>query len=96
MVDPKFIASFITNDPNVFNEDMRLRILYEKELTSKKRKSLSDSDFAIPDKRKYPIHDKSHARNALSRVSQYGTPEEKSKVRAAVKNKYPDIGQDED
>lgn len=61
-------------------------------LTSKERNSLPSSDFAIPSKREYPIEDKSHARNALSRVSANGTPSEKKEVRAAVHSKYADIG----
>ena len=56
------------------------------------RKSLSAKDFAEPDKRKYPIEDKAHARNALSRVAQSGTPAEKAKVNRAVKKKYPSVG----
>lgn len=63
-------------------------------LTPKGRKNLPDSAFAIPEDRAYPIQDASHARNALSRVSQYGTPEEKRRVRAAVHRKYPNIGDD--
>jgi hypothetical protein len=61
-------------------------------LTSKKRKSLKKSSFALPSKRKYPIHDKAHARNALFRVAQHGSAAEKKKVRAAVKKKFPSIG----
>lgn len=60
-------------------------------LTSSKRNALPSSVFALPG-RKYPIEDKSHARNALSRVSQNGTPAEKAKVRAKVHAKYPNIG----
>lgn len=60
-------------------------------LTSKQRNSLPSSSFAGPD-RSYPIEDKAHARNALSRVSQYGSPAEKARVRAKVHAKYPDIG----
>lgn len=60
-------------------------------LTTKKRKSLSDESFAIPEERKYPIYDEEHARNALARVAQFGTEEEKKRVRAAVKKKYPSI-----
>lgn len=60
-------------------------------LTNKKRKRLKTSSFAIPSKRKYPIADKSHARNALSRVAQHGTSREKAQVRRAVKRKYPSI-----
>lgn len=61
-------------------------------LTPKKRKALPKSTFAMPAKRAYPIHDASHARNALSRVAQHGTPAEKKKVKAAVARKYPGIG----
>jgi len=71
---------------------MRLRQIVEKKLTTKARKNLDDSSFVFPGERRYPIHDKSHARNALSRVSQHGSPAEKKKVRAAVKRKYPDVG----
>jgi hypothetical protein len=64
-------------------------------LTSKTRKGLDDSEFVFPKERRYPIHDLAHARNALARVSQHGTPEEKAKVRAAVKKRYPNIVVDE-
>jgi len=64
---------------------------FEKELTTKTRKDLPDSAFVFPGERKYPIHDIAHARNALARVSQHGTPEEKAKVRAAVYRKYPEL-----
>jgi len=39
-------------------------------LSTEARKGLSDSDFALPEKRKYPIHDKAHVRNALARAAQ--------------------------
>lgn len=61
-------------------------------LSYKARKRLPSTAFAEPKKRKYPIEDKSHARNALARVSQYGSPAEKRKVRSAVHKKYPSIG----
>ena len=60
-------------------------------LTTKQRKALPKSDFALGGGR-YPIEDKNHARAALSRVAQHGTPSEKAKVRAKVHAKYPDIG----
>ena len=40
------------------------------ELSTKSRKKLPDSKFAEPDKRKFPIEDKAHARNAKARASQ--------------------------
>lgn len=61
-------------------------------LTTKKRNKLSKKSFAEPGKRAYPINDKSHARNALARVSQFGSSSEKATVRAAVHKKFPGIG----
>ena len=60
-------------------------------LTTKGRKRIKKSNFALPAQRKYPIHDLPHARNALARVAQYGSSGEKSKVRAAVYKKYPSL-----
>jgi len=61
-------------------------------LTAAKRRALPRKAFALPKAKAYPIEDPSHARNALSRVSQYGTSEEKATVRAAVHRRYPGIG----
>jgi hypothetical protein len=64
------------------------------ELTGKKRQSLPKQSFAIPEKRAYPIHNAAHARNALARVSQHGSPAEKRRVTAAVRRRYPSIGKE--
>lgn len=56
------------------------------------RKHLPSESFAIPESRSYPIHDESHAKNALARVSQFGSDSEKARVRAAVHRRYPAIG----
>lgn len=65
-------------------------------LTAATRARIPKKDFALPKKNKgkggYPIEDKAHARNALSRVSQFGSSSEKAAVRAKVHRKYPDIG----
>jgi hypothetical protein len=61
-------------------------------LSTSDRAALPEQDFAGPD-RSYPIPDASHARNALSRVSQFGYPGLKEKVRAAVRRKFPSIGE---
>lgn len=61
-------------------------------LTTAQRNALPDSAFAEPAQRKYPINDPSHRRNALSRVSQFGSASEKKAVRAAVKRRQPSIG----
>lgn len=71
-------------------------------LTAKARQHLPRASFALPGKGigpkgagsgSYPIPDKSHARNALARVSQHGSSEQKAKVRAAVHRKFPSIGE---
>jgi hypothetical protein len=61
-------------------------------LTSAARKALPKSAFAEPGKRAYPIPDRSHAQNALARVSQHGSAHEKAVVRAKVHAKYPSMG----
>jgi len=78
-----FILGFLSETKGLMKESSKL--------TAGERESLPKGDFALPGRR-YPIEDKNHARAALSRVSQHGTPEEKAKVRAAVHRSYPDIG----
>jgi hypothetical protein len=58
-------------------------------LTPKARAKIADKDFVYPPSKKnpdgaYPIKDRAHGANALSRVEANGTPAEKAKVRAAV------------
>lgn len=69
-------------------------------LTTKERNRMPAKDFALPGKGSgpkgkgagsYPIEDKSHARNALARVSQHGTASEKATVKRAVERKFPSI-----
>ncbi|HEX3587792.1 MAG TPA: hypothetical protein VH024_17465 [Candidatus Angelobacter sp.] len=71
-------------------------------LTAAERQSLPKGDFALPGhgagpkgagSGSYPIPDASHARNALARVSQHGSPVEKAAVRRKVHAKYPGIGE---
>lgn len=67
------------------------------DLTQAGRDHIKSTNFAIPKGNgpggtgKYPIEDKAHASNALSRVDQFGSSGEKSKVYAAVAKKYPGL-----
>jgi hypothetical protein len=74
----------------VRRKKMVARSLAAAALTTKARKNLSRSDFAIPETESYPIQDRSHAANALARSS--GKPEE-GRVRRAVCKRYPDMGE---
>ena len=66
-----------------------------KKLTDRGRAQVKDSNFVFPKKKKYPIHDKTHARTALRFVAMHGDANEKQKVRSAVKQKYPGIDVEE-
>lgn len=84
----------------MYKEAIAIKILKEAaKLTYRQRQRLPDSDFAIvytDEKtgkkiRKYPIHDEAHAKNALARVAQFGTPEEREIVRRKVYERYPHL-----
>ena len=64
-------------------------------LDANARKHIAGKNFAGPD-RSYPIEDASHARNALARVAQHGSPELQKEVREKVHAKYPSIGEDDE
>jgi hypothetical protein len=53
-------------------------------LTTKQRNKLPKKEFALPSERKYPMPDKSHAKNAKARASQM---EKKGKLSSAEKSK---------
>lgn len=57
-------------------------------LTTKARKDLPKKDFVEPGKEGYPIEDRSHARNALSRSS--GKPVHAAVVKK-VEKKFPNL-----
>ena len=61
-------------------------------LTAATRKKIPTGKFALPGRR-YPIEDEAHARNALARVSQDGTPAEKSAVRRKIGRLFPGLKQ---
>jgi hypothetical protein len=60
------------------------------ELNTDARKKLPKSKFAEPDKRKYPIEDKAHARNAKARASQAVKAGRMSKTEEAKIDKKAD------
>jgi hypothetical protein len=55
------------------------------------RKAMSSKQFALPKQKRYRIDDLAHARNALARVAQHGSPAQKKAVRKAVTKKYPSL-----
>lgn len=59
-------------------------------LSYKERKHLPAGAFALPGKRKFPIEDASHARNALARAH-FASPSEQTTIKAKVRRKFPNI-----
>jgi hypothetical protein len=57
-------------------------------LKASKRNSLPKASFALPGKRAYPIHDRSHAANALARASGKSVY---STVKRKVCARYPSL-----
>ena len=60
-------------------------------LSYQQRQNLPASAFVFPKTREYPVPDPSHARNALARVSRFGTPYQKAKVCRAVSRRFPRV-----
>lgn len=58
-------------------------------LNAAARRAIPTSQFAIPEKRKFPIEDRSHAANAKSRAS--GT-KYAGRVDRAVARRFPSMG----
>jgi hypothetical protein len=59
-------------------------------LTTKLRKSIPASQFALPEQRAYPIEDKAHARNAKARAHQAERAGRLSKTAEAAVDKKAD------
>ena len=64
----------------------------KKVLTAAARKKIKGKNFAMPGSRSYPIQDRAHARNALSRAAQSKTKGSYKAIAAKVHAKYPDLG----
>lgn len=64
-------------------------------LTYKQKQNMRPSTFAIPphgdEPGHYPLPDLAHARNALARVAQFGSSQEKARVHHAVAAKFPEL-----
>jgi len=59
-------------------------------LSTKKRKRLKTSSFALPKDRAYPINDLDHGRAAL-RLLHNATPSQQSTIKEAVYKRYPSL-----
>jgi hypothetical protein len=64
------MGACVVETPRRFGPLLRQEDRTMAELDADARKRIPKSKFAEPDKRKYPIEDKPHARNAKARASQ--------------------------
>ena len=58
------------------------------------RRDLPASDFAVPERRAYPIPDRLHARLALDDVKRDPKAKERARVRLAVARRFPELMQE--
>lgn len=75
----------------------RMELSTAKTLTTKKRKDLPDDDFGIiiDGKKKFPLNDAAHVRNALSRLPDSNlTPAQKATVMTKIRKKAKKFGID--
>lgn len=94
----KLIKEYIKSaDMNVFNKytvknivSALNKIIFESGLSYSERQKLLDSDFAIPEKRKYPIHDEEHVRLAITMFNKCDPDDEEQLAEAIIKriNKF--------
>ena len=61
------------------------KILFEADLSYIERQRLLPSDFGVPDKRKYPIHDEAHVRASIKMFNNCDPADEKELAAAIIK-----------
>lgn len=59
-------------------------------LKAAQRKKLKSSQFALPEKKGYPINDIGHGRKAIQ-LAGHASPTDQKRIKAAVKRKFPSI-----
>lgn len=64
---------------------------HEAKLSSKQRKKIDDSDFGLPDKRKYPMPDASHVKAAI-RMFNHCDPSDEAELAKRIKSKMKKYG----
>jgi len=85
--DEEAVTAAYTTSQKRKKKTLTQRMMTAAVLTAERRNALPKSAFALSGRR-YPIHDRAHARNALARSS--GKPEAAA-VRRAVCRRYPDM-----
>ena len=61
------------------------KVIIESELSYSDRQKLKDSDFGIPEKRKYPLHDKNHVLSAIRFFNSCDSEDEEKLAKAIIK-----------
>ena len=89
----RIIQEYIrTNDLNLFAKytmrnmvKLASKVLFESDLSYIDRQRLLPSDFGIPEKRKYPLHDEDHVRAAIRMFNNCDPADEKELAKAIIK-----------
>ena len=105
-VTPKAMWEYDEDDDNdamtsqpVWSAEEKAALIEEEgefaaKLKHKERKALPDSAFGVPGKRKFPLHDCNHVRNAMARFSQAKglSSAEKSTLRSKIMSRAKQCG----
>ena len=86
----KEIMRFIKNESLINMED-KGEYIFEKALDSKSRNNLPSEEFGLPEKRKFPIHDKEHVLSAI-RFFNHVDPEDEEELAGNIINKIKEFG----
>lgn len=99
MSDKDCMDYCMANQYEVFMDDFEDELMDRNDeqlaqLTYRARQALDSDQFAVPEKRKLPIHDASHVRNALARFNQTKglTPEEKESAMRRIRSAASKFG----
>ena len=90
-IDKEFVKQEMTQE----SFDMPIQALFyqESKLSTKERDDLNDSDFGIPDKRAFPIHDEAHVRAAVKMFS-HADAKDKKQLAKRILAKAKKFGMD--
>lgn len=83
-IDKEFVKQELTQESFIFQES---------KLSTKERDDLNDSDFGIPEKRAFPIHDEAHVKAAVKMFS-HADAKDKKQLAKRILSKAKKFGMD--
>ena len=89
--DVGILTNIASNRVIAATREMIKKTFIESNLSSKERNALKDSDFGLPEKRKYPMPDESHVKAAI-RMFNHCDPADEAELAKRIKSKMKKYG----